>query len=205
MILLGAASGYAAFLVSRRMVRTRSGMLIEGLLFSKKALPYIGCIIASAGFVGVYLITDNQFAFAEYAAVFTLCLCIGTVDSAIKKIPNSLLLTLILSKAVFMIVNNSLGEIKRSLVGFFAAALIFTLPSMLRIKVGAGDTKLAAVTGFYLGISGFLQAMIIMALLIGIYGIFLIISRKGNLKSQTAMGPYMAFALITTLVFPIIL
>lgn len=204
MILLGAASGYAALLISQRMIRARESAIPENVLISKKITPLLWCLISGAGFAGLYLTVDNQYAFAEYAAVFTLCMCIGAVDWTIRKIPNSLLFALICCKICFLIINNNFSDVGKNLIGFGAAAIIFTLPALLRLNVGAGDTKLAAVTGLYLGIGGFLQAMIIMAVLISLYGVWLLISKKGGFRTKTAMGPYMAIGLISTLVFPIL-
>lgn len=206
MIVLGALAGYLAFLISKRLIRSRTGALPVSLIISRKVSPIIWCAVSCAGYSLIYYANTAGGAYrkAEYAAVFTLCLCIGAVDWVIKKIPNSLLLALMSSKVAFLIIGEDFTDVKKSLLGFAAASIIFAIPVLFKLNVGAGDTKLAAVTGFYLGISGFLQAMIIMAVLITFYGIYLMIRKQGGFRTKTAMGPYLAFGLICTLIFPIV-
>jgi Flp pilus assembly protein protease CpaA len=197
MVVLGAAVGFLALLITRRLIRSRTGGLPEKNSFvSNKISPFIWIVLFSIGFSVIYFAADDPYAIVEYAAAFTLCVCIGAVDWAIRKIPNSLLLALITCRAAFLIIRGEYSDIKVSLLGFAAATVIFAIPALFKLNVGAGDTKLAAVTGLYLGISGFLQAMIIMAVLITFYGIYLMISKQGGFRTKTAMGPYLAFGFI---------
>ncbi len=205
MVAIGVAAGFCALLFSRKLVRSRTGMFPENnIVISHKISPIIWCVFFAAGFEVIYYAAGDILAAAEHAAVFTLCVCIGAVDWVIKKIPNPLLLALISSKIAFIIIRRDFSDIKSGLWGFAAAAIIFVTPALLGLNVGAGDTKLAAVTGLYLGVGGFLQAMIIMAVLITFYGIYLLISKHGGFRTKTAMGPYLAFGLICTLIFPVV-
>lgn len=207
MVVLGAASGYLALQITRRLIQSRTAGLPEkrsNVIVSHKISPIVWSALFSAGFSIIYLAAGEPFAIAECAAVFTLCACIGAVDWVIRKIPNSLLLALISSRAAFLIIRRDFSDVKVSLLGFAIAAVIFAIPALFKLNVGAGDTKLAAVTGLYLGISGFLQAMITMAVLITFYGIYLLISKRGGFRTKTAMGPYLAFGFISSLVFPIV-
>ncbi len=213
MAVLGAVSGYLALLLSRRLIKSRMGEIPASNLVAGRPAPYVWCLISSAGYAIIGLAAGRTptadvtpaMAGAECAAVFTICLCIGAVDWVSKKIPNPLLLALIINKAAFLALLRDSDAIKKSLVGFAVASVIFAIPSLLKISVGAGDVKLAAVSGLYLGVGGFLQAMIIMAVLITIYGVYLKIRKLGGFRTKTAMGPYLAFGLICTLVFPVVL
>lgn len=205
MAALGAAAGFLALLISRKLIASRMGQLPPSPLVSRRFTPLAWCALSSAGYAVICLAADGPLEAAESAAVLTLCLCVGAVDWVSKKIPNPLLLALIVSKAAFLAVRHDMSEVRGSLWGFAAAAVIFAIPAFFRIGVGAGDIKLAAVTGLYLGIVGFLQAMIIMAVLITFYGVYLKIRKRGGFRTKTAMGPYLAFGLICTLVFPIAL
>lgn len=202
MIVLGAAAGYFSLLLTRRLIRKRAGGLPGNIIISREAAPYIWCAVFSVGYAVIGYVAGGPLAGAEYAAVFTVCVCIGAVDWVTKKIPNSLLLALMINKIAFLIAGGDFSDVKRSVIGLTAAAVIFTIPAFIGMSVGAGDIKLAAVTGLYLGIGGFLQAMIIMAVLITFYGIYLVVGKKGGFRTKTAMGPYLAFGLICTLVFP---
>jgi prepilin signal peptidase PulO-like enzyme (type II secretory pathway) len=140
---------------------------------------------------------------AESLTVFLICFAPAAVDFTVKKIPNMLVLALIICKTVFLGLNYSSDELIKSIIGFAVACVVFLLPSLFGLSVGAGDIKFAAVTGLYLGITGFLQAMIIMAVLIAVYGFYIIITKKGSFKSKTSMGPYLALGMFCSLLYPV--
>lgn len=204
MILCGALAGYLSLLLSKKLIIARKGEIPQKGLVTGKYAPLFWVTLGSAGFGLIQLFDAGLLRNAEYAVVYLICLCIGAVDFTIRKIPNSLLLALIANRTLFLALNFSKDELKLSLWGFGAAVVIFMLPSLLKINVGAGDIKLAAITGFYLGVNGFLQAMIIMAVTITIYGFYLMIRRIGNLRSKTAMGPYLVFGMFCSMLFPVI-
>lgn len=167
-------------------------MLISGLLFS------LVCWKFSDSYIRV-----------EYILYISIALNIGFVDYIVRKIPNELLASLLLIRLIFIILDIAGGaEVKSVLVpsvlGFAIGAVLFIIPSFFAIPIGAGDVKYCAAIGFCLGISGFLQAMIIMALALVVYLIFLMVTKKGNMKTASAMGPYLSFGVIVTLLFPIL-
>lgn len=203
MMCCGAIAGLLSLMLSKKFITARIQELPKNWLLNGKYAPIIWCVLGSIGFGIIQYFGNSVYEKAEYIIVFVICLCLSAVDFSIRKIPNSLLLALILSRILFLALNFTKEEMVQSLWGFGVACVIFTIPSLFKINVGAGDMKLAAITGLYLGINGFLQAMIVMALTIAIYGIYIIIRKLGNLKSKTAMGPYLAFGLISTLLFPL--
>lgn len=204
MILIGALSGWLCLPLCKRLIDSRTEAPIQKWYITGKYAPILWCILGVAAFVLVELQGISVPQKVEFIIVTLICLLISSVDIAVKKIPNILLLILITTKALFLAIDFSKEALVQSLWGFVVAIVIFILPSLLRIKVGAGDIKLAAVIGLYLGINGFLQAMLIMAITISVYGIFLITRKLGNFKSLAAMGPYLALGFIITLLFPII-
>lgn len=203
MICCGSAAGFLALWLSKALATARTENKQGAILYSKYA-PYLWCIVCAAVFGLIHFFDMTAQKKAEYLTVFLICLCIGAIDFCIRKIPNQLLLALLAAKVIFLTISFSEQEVYKSLLGFATAVVIFAIPSLLKLNVGAGDVKLAAVTGFYLGLTGFLQAMIVMAVTITVYGFYLIISKTGNLRTKTAMGPYLALGLIVTLLFPII-
>lgn len=204
MILVGALSGWLCLPLCKKLIDSRTDTPIQKWYITGKYAPILWCALGAVAFILVELQGISVPQKVEFIIVTLTCLLIGSVDIAVKKIPNILLLTLIITKALFLAIKFSKESLIQSFWGFVAASVIFILPSLLKIKVGAGDIKLAAVIGLYLGINGFLQAMLIMAITISVYGIFLMIRKLGNFKSLTAMGPYLALGFIITLLFPII-
>lgn len=204
MICCGAVGGCLSILLSKRLITARTENSIEKWYVVGKFAPFLWGLIGSIGFGLIQQFGNNVLQKAELTILLLICLCISAVDFSIRKIPNSLLLVLIISKSVFLASDFSKEELIQSLWGFVFACAVFAIPSFFKISVGAGDMKLAAVSGLYLGINGFLQAMIIMAVTITLYGVYLIIRKMGTLKTKTAMGPYLALGFICTLLFPVI-
>ena len=204
MIVLGAVSGWLSLLLCKKLIAARSETPVQKWYISNKSAPILWSVLGMAAFSLIELQEITIYQKIEFIIVTLICLLIGSVDIAVKKIPNILLLVLIVTKTLFVIFNHSNVSFAQNLWGFIAASVIFVLPSLAKIKVGAGDIKLAAVIGLYLGINGFLQAMLIMAITISLYGLVLMIRRLGSFKSLTAMGPYLALGFFVTLLFPLI-
>lgn len=204
MIISGATAGYFGLLLSKKLIAARNNGKAESKLIAGEYAYVLWCLIGALSF-GLIQFTNTDFLQKmEFASVFFICLSISAVDFNVRKIPNSLLLALIASKTVFLVLDFSKEKLWQSLLGFGAACIIFTLPSLVKIHVGAGDIKFAVVVGLYLGMMGFLQAMIIMAAAISVYGIYVFIKRVGGIKTKTAMGPYLALGMFCSLLFPLI-
>jgi len=201
--LIGAAAGLVCMHVCRNLSTARGAGERELRIFSRRLL-WAWCLAGAMGFALTAVYEMSFFSRINASAVFLLCFAIAAVDFSVKKIPNILLLLLMASHIAFLIYDFSLGKLLGSLAGLVVAAAVFAIPSAFKISVGAGDIKLAAVTGFCLGFYGFLQAMIIMAALISVFGTYLIIRKTGGFKTETAMGPYIAAGLFLTRLFPLI-
>ena len=152
--------------------------------------------------------TDYIVKVVEYSIYMAIVLNIAAVDFSIRKIPNELLLALMLVKIIFSVIALVRGipafdVILAPFIGLAVGFLLFSVPSMFKINIGAGDIKFSAVIGFCLGYYLFLQAMILMAVILLVYLLFLLATRKGNLKTATAMGPYLAIGTVLTMLFPL--
>jgi len=202
MLILGAVSGLLCLLLTRKLIYYRNKTKTNSFLTGKYA-PFLWIIIGATAFYLIYIAEISEIKKIEYSVVYVVCLTLGAVDFLIRKIPNSLILMLIANKIVFIALDFSVDEIKKSVFGFAVACVVFVIPSFLKISVGAGDIKLAAATGLYLGVIDFMQAMIIMAVSFALYGFYMLIKKTGNFRTKTAMGPYLALGLFFTLLFPI--
>ena len=82
-----------------------------------------------------------------------------------------------------------------SIVGF-ALALIFYIPSVFHVYIGAGDVKFCAVIGYCFGFLGFIEASFAMGVAMLIVLIYLKATKKGSIKSKIALGPYLALGAV---------
>lgn len=164
-------------------------------------------LLSAALFVVVLLREQDLFRRIEYLIYISIVLNIAFVDYVVCKIPNELLITLLLVKVVFVIIAlaNS-GDLKETLMspafGLVVGFVLFLIPSMFGVMIGAGDIKYCAVIGFCLGFKYYLQAMAIMAVALLIYLVYLMITKKGNLKTVAAMGPYLSLGVVLTVIYP---
>lgn len=204
MIFLGALSGLLSLLLCKKLISSRTDTPIQTHFISGKCAVVLWCAVGAVLFALVELQGIANVRKIEFIIATLLCILIGAVDISVRKIPNSLLLALIITKSIFLAIDFTKEGLTQTLLGFVVALVIFMLPSFFKIQVGAGDIKLAAVIGLYLGIHGFLQAMITMAVAISIYGLSLLARKRGGFKSKTAMGPYLALGFICTLFFPVL-
>ena len=140
----------------------------------------------------------------EYMMLFSICIILSAVDISIKKIPNELVLMTIFVGGAFVITGQPITSIGMNIFGLVIGFIIFFLPAMIGKGAGWGDVKYAAAVGFCLGVYGIISAIMIMTFFLMIYSIYLIIRRKGNLKSKVALGPFMASGFVSVLVINLI-
>lgn len=89
----------------------------------------------------------------------------------------------------------------QSLLGLAVCFAVFELPGLFKKHVGAGDVKLAAAVGFFLGLDYALLAIVIMGILVVGYCVF---QNKAPflafLRTEIPMGPFIAVGLLAAFV-----
>lgn len=159
-----------------------AGALIQGIALTKASLSWTALVLA-----------------IELYALMML----SVVDVAIRKIPNEMLALMIVARLFDLIIHQNLTDLPRALVGLAAGYFFFTLSVLIGRSIGKGDAKLAAVIGFYIGIVGMLQSVVIMSLGIVIYYLVILKHKRSNLRTKVAMGPYLSFGMVVSVLWPI--
>ena len=162
---------------------------------------FIGLTVLGTGIICV--IISNLTTRYEVMILFCICLSISWVDWLISKIPNEFLLALLLCKLLFMLLDHQEEFLKQGLIGFAAASFLFLIPSIIGIPIGAGDIKFAAVIGFYFGLMPFVQIILIMAVALLAYLVYLLITKKGSWKTMAPMGPFFSFGVMLTALYSV--
>lgn len=216
-VALGLVIGFLFYILAKRQIKVRIEKIpsladdyIPQLLNKKWVLPVWELAFAGLYTASYFLFSDNIVSLI-YSIIFISCsINIVFIDLAIRRIPNELLLTMLIVSLAKFIAEPLIyeGSIKQNLilavVGIICGFVLFSLPQKLGRYIGAGDIKLSAVIGFSLGVVGYLQAMIIMALIMLVYLVILLITKKGNMKSFAPMGPALCVGSIISLLFPIL-
>ena len=144
----------------------------------------------------------DNFTLVQLILLWDGLFCIAFIDYQTKKIPNKLLICVLLIRIIFIIVKGILNFksfiplILSSLLGMFVGGFI-VLACMLisRGGVGAGDIKLFAIIGFYFGLSGIIAVMMYSLFLAAIFSIIMLVSKKAKLKTTMPMAPFILMGL----------
>lgn len=189
---LGAALSVPARLLSKWLLKRRgfeAPMERKHVLILLAAMTLIGGVIgwrAGVSFRGLYLML-----------LLWVSACTFYIDARYRIIPNELWLAVLVFAVAFGVPGAIKFQIWQSLLGFAVCFVIFFLPSLFGKKVGAGDVKLAAATGFALGLTGSLYAIACMGALVLLYAVLdQSMPLPQRLKTMIPMGPFLALALV---------
>ena len=155
----------------------------------------------------IFYIESETIVRLQYVLILSIAISISIVDIDIRRIPNESVLALLLVRTIGIIADivngqNFLEAALPSVIGLAVGFLIYSIPMIAGIPIGAGDTKYSAAIGFCLGIYGFLEASIVMAIALMIYWIYLKATGKGTAKTVTMQGPYLSLGVMIALIVP---
>jgi leader peptidase (prepilin peptidase)/N-methyltransferase len=211
-ILIGIVYGLLLVVItiplSRKLILNRSEDPGSVLPLKRKSTLIILLIAGIASGVGIMLTSADEAIMVRNLLLLIPMMSISTVDMIIRKIPNPLLLTMIIMQAgyaaYYSITNHTTKYLIEIAFGFALGFIGCTVPSLLRIPVGAGDIKYSGVIGLCILTGGYLQAMIIMGLVVLLLYIVLKITKKGGMKTMIPMGPFLSIGMVITTCFPLL-
>ncbi|MDP4153627.1 MAG: prepilin peptidase [Bacillota bacterium] len=185
-ILFAMAAGLLSIPITNTLVIKRGG---EKLDIHQSLLILL---LASATYI---LLPYQVVTVSELSILLLILICLSVTDIKTRKIPNILLLILLILKIAAFVFGFSNTTVLQSVFGLIAGLVIFLIPSFFGSGIGEGDVKFAAITGFFVGLYGLaISAIIMMAGLI-IYAVILKILKKGGLHSKAPLGPFLAAGL----------
>lgn len=205
---LGMASGLAFNRIAAFQVRRRTDDSAKIEAVNNVALAVITAVVTGILFAVIFRLNGSTVKRIEYAAYISIAISIGVVDLDLKKIPNLSVLALLAVRSAAIIYElvsggSVKGAVFPSLIGLAAAFILYQLPMLIGIPIGTGDVKFASAIGYCLGIFGFLQAAIVMAIGLALLLVYLTVTKKGDVKTKVPMGPFLALGTIATILFPV--
>ncbi|MFC4907882.1 prepilin peptidase [Actinomadura gamaensis] len=133
-------------------------------------------------------------ALPAFAFLGVLCVLLGVVDVALKRLPDPLTLPSLPIAAVLLVIADPsrwVGMLAGSGLLFLVFAVQwFIVPN----AIGLGDVKLAPVLGLYLGWlgrAGWITGLFGMFVLGGLFALGLMLLRCAGRKDQIPYGPFM--------------
>jgi len=119
---------------------------------------------------------QTPLAFFPLAAVTMIVVFAGLIDVWKLRISNKITYSLLLSGCAYHAITGGLAGVQTSLLGAGFGFAILLVPYLLG-AMGAGDVKLLAGVGAWLGLPATVSVFVIAALLNGVYSAGLLISR----------------------------
>jgi len=165
-----------------------------------KLKAYFIIIFNGLGWLSTVAILGLNIRSIQVILVISICLVLSIIDIEIRKIPNEIILLLFIMTVSFFLIGGSLNTALSHFIGFMVGMLIFIMPFLFKTIAGGGDIKYAAAMGFCLGYPNILRAILIMSGALFIWLIYLLLTKKGGLKTQLAMGAFMSIGFVTTLI-----
>jgi prepilin signal peptidase PulO-like enzyme (type II secretory pathway) len=204
-IVYGVALGVVTIPLSKKLTLSRTDDPAKASPLNKASLKIITVVFGIAASAAIVFTADATDLLVRNLLLLIPIFSISVVDALVRKIPNPLLLVMLIIEAVYVIyhcVSTKSSDIFiKILVGFLVGMIVCFLPSLLKIPMGAGDIKYSAVIGICIFAMGYFQSMIFMGILIAIYLVYLKITKKGGLKTLVPMGPFLSAGTVISMCF----
>lgn len=183
-------------------------LIPPSILEKRKAILLLLILITAAGSI---LFQSYEYAILQivrYLILMAAMVLISSIDKRKMIIPNRILFILLGLRCLVLmgecILNWSTATLEELLLPPFLGMLLggglfFFCYFITRKGIGAGDVKLFAVIGFYVGPGVLFPIMLLAALLSAIYGGVMVLLRKLKLCDSIPFGPFAAIGTIVTL------
>lgn len=114
-----------------------------------------------------------------------------------KTIPLWLMLSSVVFGTLFLCFSSNSISIKAHIVGCLLAFIIIApLIYITKGQIGTGDLLLLAVTGLFSGWTILLNILFLSVLLSGIFSFFIILLKKGSIRSEIPFVPFIFLATV---------
>ncbi|MEG2298367.1 MAG: prepilin peptidase [Anaerovoracaceae bacterium] len=133
--------------------------------------------------------------------VIGLLIVITFIDIDFQEIPDGCNLAIFILGIILNFVDSDIS-IWSMIMGFFIISVPMLLLTMLIDGAfGGGDIKLVAACGVLLGARGVLLGSFVGIILGGIFGVYLLLSKRKELKEHFAFGPFLSVGMIVSIFF----
>ncbi len=205
--LLGLIAGFAFQRITVFQVKRRTSESSKLEAINTPAAIALWMLLSAVLFGIIFCIETETIVRLQYVLILSIAINISVVDIDIRRIPNESVLALLLVRMIGIVADlvnglNIMEAVVPSFIGLAVGFLVYSIPTIVGIPIGAGDTKYSTAIGFCLGIYGYLEASIIMAIGLMVYWMYLKVTHKGTAKTVTMQGPYLSLGVMVALIFP---
>ncbi|MDR0491767.1 MAG: prepilin peptidase [Oscillospiraceae bacterium] len=168
-------------------------------------LPYTGILVIGAALLLIQAGRIDAFALLLGELILAFAYVAAVIDFKIKRIPNGVVLTMLVAWAIamapYLFLDTSVATalLMDSALGFAIGGGMFLLVYLFSRKgLGGGDVKFMAVAGLYLGLNGVLPAILCGTVLAAIVGLALILMKKIGRKDPIPLAPFLYAGILIT-------
>ena len=143
----------------------------------------------------------NNTRMISYFAVIPLLIAATVIDIRERRIPDKLVLAGVAAGMVITQTDPS-RRFTDSLMGGISAGIVLLLIHYItKGGIGLGDAKLFGCVGIYLGMENIASAMLIAAVLSGLYSLALICINRDNKKHELPFAPFILIGTLVAIIF----
>lgn len=206
-VIFGLALGFITIPISKKLALSRTEDPADVAPLNNIWVKILSVSAALAATAGLTFTADAVDLYIRNLFLLIPIFSLSFVDALVRKIPNPCLLSMLVVEAGYVayhcISTKSVQIIPGIFVGFFLGMVVCTIPSILKIPMGAGDIKYSGVIGICVYAAGYFQSMVIMSLLIAVFYFYLKLTKKGDLKTQIPMGPFLSVGTVVSMCFSV--
>ena len=200
-ILFGLAGALLGILlpgIIESMILARQGGNAQSVITSRSPVPAaFRKFLSGMLLAGLWIYAGFKFegilSASLAALLITAALAITVIDWQIRRIPNELVLLMLIAGGAFQIIHFGLASLPKALLSMLLMMAVFLVPVFLGgfDKIGAGDVKLAGAMGLVLGQTYIVPAVLVMCGALLVYCVIGLFFRKLTLSSRFAFAPFM--------------
>lgn len=206
-VIYGIILGLITIPLSRRLILNRTEDSCSADVLKKIPVWLLSAALGAGASAAVMLTSETTALAVRNLLLLIPIFSISCVDAVIRRIPNPLLITMLVIQLVYAVyycaTEKSAELVGTMLIGGIVSMVVCIIPSVLRIPMGAGDIKYSGVIGLTLYSFGYFQSMVFMAVFVAIYFVYLKLKGKGDLKTQIPMGPFLSMGTVISMCFSV--
>jgi len=135
-----------------------------------------------------------------YLAIVILLAAAAIIDIRKKRIPDKLVLAGTVAGLAFVLIDPQREFLNSILGGVTAGLVLLLIHYITKGGLGLGDVKLFGCSGIFLGFESTVSAMLISAILSGLFSMVLICLNPDNKKREIPFAPFILAGVLAVII-----